>query len=88
MLNFDLSETLAQIVDECATAGMTPPFIICAASPNGSAFVARKKDGRHTDVLATHVENGGLIIPMSVMVLDQKNKAIRIVVDEDAITRH
>jgi hypothetical protein len=25
MLNFDLSETLAQIVDECATAGMTPP---------------------------------------------------------------
>jgi hypothetical protein len=59
MLNFDLSETLAQIVDECATAGMTPPFIICAASPNGSAFVARKKDGRHTDLLVTHVEDGG-----------------------------
>jgi hypothetical protein len=39
-------------------------------------------------VLATHVENGGLKIPLSVMVLDQKNKAIRIVVDEDAITRH
>ena len=63
---FDLSETLARIVDECATDGMTPPFIICAASPNGSAFVARMKNGRHTDVLATHVENGGLKIPMSV----------------------
>jgi hypothetical protein len=60
-----------------------PP--IYAASPNGSAFVARKKNGR---LLATHVENGGLKIPTSVMILDQKNKAIRVVVDEDAITRH
>jgi hypothetical protein len=46
------------------------------------------KNGRHTEVIATHDENGGLKIPMSIMVLDQKNKAIRVVVDEDAITRH
>jgi hypothetical protein len=31
----------------------------------GSAFVARMKNGRHADVLATHVESGGLKIPMS-----------------------
>jgi hypothetical protein len=89
VLQFDLSETLARIVDECAQDGMALPFIVCAASPNGSVLVTRKMNASHTQVLAQHFENGGLKIPMSVMVLDQKNKAVRIVVDEDAtITRH
>jgi hypothetical protein len=57
-------------------------------SPNGSVLVARMINGGDATVLTTHVENGGLKIPMSVMVLDQKNKAVRIVIDEDAIARH
>jgi hypothetical protein len=88
VFKFDLSETLAQIVDECAIAGMAPPFIVCAASPNGSVLVARMINGRDTNVLTKHVENGGLKIPMGIMVLDQKNNAVRIVLDEDAIARH
>jgi hypothetical protein len=75
---FDLSGTLSDIVDECVKGGMALPFTVCAASPNGSVLVTRTMDRGRTDVLAKHFENGGLKIPMSVMVLDQKNKAVRI----------
>jgi hypothetical protein len=88
VVKFDLSETLTQVIDECAKGGMASPFIVCAASPNGSVLAMRMINGGPPNILTKHDANGGLKIPMSVMVLDQKNKAVRIIIDEDGMTRH
>jgi len=61
---------------------MKLPFIICAASPNGTVFCMRFNGPRgEPDVLAQHDEPGGFKSPINWMVLDQNGEAVHVTVD-------
>jgi hypothetical protein len=52
---------------------------VSAISPNGNVTVVRM-DGENVNVLAEHYEGGGLRLPMTITVVDQKNEAVRVTV--------
>ena len=61
---------------------MKLPFIICAASPNGTVFCMRfGGPGGQPDVLAQHDKPGGFKSPINWMVLDQNGEAVRVTID-------
>jgi hypothetical protein len=56
----ELGDYMVEIVDKCEERGMQVPFIVCAASPNGSVACARVcRDGSAPDILAEHLEAEG-----------------------------
>ena len=75
------SDWFAQIMRQCKQNGMVVPFIICAASPNGSVLAVRADGRGNSDVLAKHFEPNGVQLPMTIMVLDQQNTTIRVTID-------
>jgi hypothetical protein len=79
LAEFDLRELIIEALSQAEERGMTPPFILLAVSPNGSAMVVRiRGDGTPGDELATHYEPEGFRLPMTLAVLDQNNEALRI----------
>jgi hypothetical protein len=61
---------------------MKLPFIICAASPNGTVFCTRfSGPGGQADMLAQHDELGGFKSPINWMVLDQNGEGVRVTID-------
>jgi len=81
----DISPEIGEILNECLANGMRPPFIICAASPNGSALILRFTE-EEPDVLAEHYEADGFTLPMTIMVLDQNNASARIALESTGRT--
>jgi len=77
------SAWFAQVMRQCKQNGMVFPFIICAASPNGSVLAVRADGRGNTDVLAKHFEPKGAQLPMTIMVLDQQNTAVRVTIDPE-----
>jgi hypothetical protein len=75
------ADWFAQIMRQCKQNGMVRPFIICAASPNGSVLAVRADGSGKSDILARHFEPKGLQLPMTIMVLDQQNSAVRVTID-------
>ena len=74
----------AEILRICRERGMKLPFIICAASSNGTVFCMRfNGPGGEPDVLAQHDEPGGFKSPINWMVLDQNGEAVRVTIDEE-----
>ena len=72
----------AEIIRICRERNMKVPFIICAASPNGTVFCMRfSGPGGEPDVLAQHDEPGGFKSPINWMVLDQNGEAVRVTID-------
>ena len=61
---------------------MKLPFIICAASPNGTVFCMRfNGPGGEPEVLAQHDEPRGFRSPINWMMLDQNGEAVRVTID-------
>lgn len=74
----------AEILRICQERGMKLPFIICAASSNGTVLCMRfNGPGGEPDVLARHDEPGGFKSPINWMVLDQNGEAVRVTIDEE-----
>jgi hypothetical protein len=75
------ADWFAQIMRQCKQNGMVRPFIICAASPNGSVLAIRADGRGNSEILAQHFEPKGVQLPMTIMVLDQQNRAVRVTID-------
>lgn len=77
-----LNELLAEVFDHCEADGLVLPWIVTALAPNGSVLVVRMRgDGTPADVLAEHYEGGVFIAPMTIVVLDQRNEAAKVVIE-------
>jgi hypothetical protein len=87
-LNESLTPRLIEALDACVDRGMQLPFIVCVASPNGSVLCMRFNDGAEPDKLAEHYEPEGFSMPISLMVIDQTSKAVRIVIEEERLAFH
>jgi hypothetical protein len=84
-----LANYLADILDRCIQSGMQMPFILCAASPNGSVPCVRfNQPGEAPDQLAEHFEPEGFRTPMSCMIVDQTGEAIRVNITAEGATFH
>jgi hypothetical protein len=77
----DLRDALTELLQWCGDDGMTFPVIMCAVSPNGSILVNRIDGTGASEVLAQHFEGGGFAVPMTIMVLDQNNVAVKATID-------
>ncbi len=85
----DMTAAMAAILQECEHRGMVRPFVLVAASRNGSVLAVRiPGDGREGEVLAEHYEDGMFVVPVTCMVLDQTNEAVRITIGESTVTYH
>ncbi len=85
----DMTAALAAILQECERRGMVRPFVLLAASRNGSVVAVRATDdGREGETLAVHCEDEGFVTPITCMVLDQTNEAVRITIGEGGVTYH
>lgn len=88
--NEEWQRRMEEKLKECEEAGMVYPFIACAISPNGS-ILATRLDGvaRTEQLLAKHLEPDEFKGPMTIVMFDQKNNAVRIAIDVvDNIVRH
>jgi hypothetical protein len=79
----ELQQTLDEALSECAQRGMIAPFIVCALSPNGSTICVRMNLGGDPDVLAEHFEGDGFRMPITIAVVDQSGRAVRIAIERD-----
>ncbi len=85
----DMTADLAAILQECEHRGMVRPFVLVAASRNGSVLALRVPgDGRKGEILAEHYEDGVFVAPITCMVLDQTNEAVRVTIGGDTVTYH
>jgi hypothetical protein len=75
----DLNAALSEILTECARKRMRLPFIVAAINPNGSVLAMRVGRGTN-ETLVNHLEAGGPSFPITVVVVDQNNKAVRVTV--------
>jgi hypothetical protein len=84
-----LSDHFSEIFDACTERGMRVPFVLCAASPNGSVLSIRiHGDGTPPDVLAEHYEREGFRMPITCMALDQGGDAVRITITAEHLKFH
>ena len=70
-----------EVFRQCEEGGMVVPFVACAISPNGSVIALRIAGESDAQVLAAHAEGVGFRLPMTIVVVDQKNKAAKITID-------
>jgi hypothetical protein len=85
----DLLAVFDAIFDQGEAPGMIRPRIVCAVSPNGSTCVMRLHgEGVAVDPLAEHYEPAGLVLPMTIVVVDQRNEAAKLVLDAKGLTSH
>jgi hypothetical protein len=85
----NLTEHLIEIFHACEERGMQVPFVLCAASPNGSVLCIRMHgDGTDPDVLAEHYEPEGFQMPVTCMVLDQTGEVVDITLKADQTSAH
>ena len=85
----NMTAALAAILQECEHRGMVLPFVMVAASRNGSVLAIRVPgDGREGETLAEHFEDGMFLAPVNCMVLDQTNEAVRVIIGESGVTYH
>ena len=83
----DLTDAIASVIEESLSRGMVAPLIIAIMDRNGSLLHARVSAGT-PEYLAEHMENPGFEAPVTMVVLDQRNSAAKIVFDADRITFH
>jgi hypothetical protein len=72
----DLKNFIGSVIRQCCNDGMIMPFIVCAVSPNGSVVVSRVGSG-DAEPLAEHYEARGFSVPMTIVVVDQENRAAK-----------
>jgi hypothetical protein len=88
MIDHELRGHLVEMLEACRERGMQPPFVVCAASRNGSVLCIRCSDGAEPDVLAEHFEPAGFTLPITCMVLDQAGGAVHITMEAERMVFH
>jgi hypothetical protein len=87
-----LAAQLEAALQACSSRGMQPPFVVVAASANGSVTAVRLTyDGpvegepplptADTTLLCEHVEPKGFAVPVNLMIIDRIGSALHIVAD-------
>ncbi len=85
----EMTAVLAEILQECEQRGMVLPFVMVAASRNGTVLAMRVPGGgRDGEVLAEHSEEGAFAMPITCMILDQNNEAVRFTIEAGGVTYH
>lgn len=84
----DLTTLITEVLEECEHRGMREPFILCSISPNGSATCMRCSSEKGGEILAEHFEADGFALPMTIVVVDQDNEAVRITLTSSGRTWH
>jgi hypothetical protein len=75
-----LQDPLRDVARMCKQHNLLMPIIVCIASPNGS-LLAIRMGVEESSVLAQHIEDDGFRGPFRVMLVDQSNKAVKLVVN-------
>jgi hypothetical protein len=79
------STELAQILTRLTDEGWIFPLHYSAISNNGSMVLGRYwKAGEAAEIVASHCPSGQLVLPMSMMVVDEEGKAALIKWPTDA----
>jgi hypothetical protein len=73
------ADAIRKMLEYCGTHGLEPPYIVCAASPDGSALVSRVIPGRAPETLAEHNSDGEWEVPIGGVLLDQTGQSLRFV---------
>ena len=85
----EMTAVLAEILQECEQRGMVLPFVMVAASRNGTVLAMRVPGGgRDGEVLAEHSEEGMFAMPITCVVLDKTGEAVRITIQAEEVTYH
>ena len=85
----EMTAVLAEILQECERKGMTLPFVMVAASRNGSVLAVRVPGGgRDVELLSEHSEEGMFDMPITCVVLDKTGEAVRITIQAEEVTYH
>jgi hypothetical protein len=78
----ELTDHLREGLNNCLERGMSPPFILCGVSPNGSICCMRcPLDGATPEMLADHNELPGFKVPVNTMVVDSLGKAALLIIE-------
>jgi hypothetical protein len=83
----DLNAMLGEAIAACARKGMRPPFLLVAISPNGSMFATRIGQGGN-ETLVNHIAADGPQYPLTVVVVDQDNEAMKFKVTAQDKVQH
>ncbi len=85
----EITAVLAEILQECEQRGMVLPFVMLAASRNGTVLAVRVPGGgRDGELLAEHSEEGMFDMPITCVVLDKTGEAVRITIQAEEVTYH
>ena len=87
----DLREFIGYVLKDCVKDGMAPPYLLCSLSPKGgNVAIMRVRGDGTSEVLAEHYDNPDMfLLPMTIAILDQENRAVRIVINaEGRVSRH
>ncbi len=80
---------MAAILQECERRGMVLPYIFVAASRNGSVLAIRVPGGgAEGEVLAEYYDDEMFLMPVTCMVVDQTDEAVRITITAEKTTFH
>lgn len=85
------STELAQILSRLTDEGWVFPVHYSAISNNGSMVLGRYwKPGEAAEIVASHCPSGQFVLPMSMMVVDEKGNAalIKWLTDTDPVRVH
>jgi hypothetical protein len=84
-----LQDFLHDALKSCLEDGMVLPFVVCVVSPNGSSATVRfMKPGMPMETLTKHIEGDRFEAPLTIIILDQENNAVRIEVSGDGVSYH
>jgi hypothetical protein len=84
------NEAMARVIPHCRRAGMKEPYIVMAATLDGTLTVRRFDDeGEMVELIAEKLPPDGqpFSIPMIGLIIDQTPKAVKFIIDHEAI-RH
>ena len=89
MTDDDLTTWIAALLNECVDRGMDVPLVFTWVTANGSVIVikyaADGAGGMSAEILAEHVEPGGLELPVNCMICDRSGIALRAAIQHDGI---
>jgi GTP cyclohydrolase II len=78
-ISLGFGETLQEVFERCHEQGLELPWIVCLVSPNGCTTVMRIHSKEMPgDVLAEHLEPEGFQLPMTIVVVDQRNVVVNV----------
>jgi hypothetical protein len=79
-----LADASVEVLEGCIARGMTMPFIVVAASKNGSVAAFRFRDGE-ADYLVEHFVDRSFVAPVTIMVLDQNDEVARVTLEAKGV---